>query len=379
MRRTSACALVVLALLLIAPAMLADTTVRFLDVGQGDAILIHSDPDTDVLIDGGPRGAMDSYLADMPPLDAVLWTHAHADHIGGLLDVLGPLQCDQVYSNGFAYDSATFRSLVGMIDAGNIASATLRAGDTLQWGECTATVLAPDRDYSDPNDTSLVLDLVCGDVSLLLTGDSSLDIAAPAQILKIAHHGSDTATSSAYVAAVAPELAVISVGADNQYGHPHQVVLDRLGAASIAVYRTDQLGTIMVTTDGQSYAVWPAIEQQTMLYFPILMGPRSAPPTPTPTSTRTATNTPAPTNTGMPTATATVTPTVRPSLTLMPTTTPTPTRTATPETTYYITDTGTKYHRWGCQYLNESAHPVTCSYAISHGYGACSVCDPVCP
>lgn len=86
MPRKVACvlsALLCLALLCSGP-LLADTTVRFLGVGQGDAILIHSDPDTDVLIDGGPRGAMDDYLEDMPPLDAVLWTHAHADHIGGL-------------------------------------------------------------------------------------------------------------------------------------------------------------------------------------------------------------------------------------------------------------------------------------------------------
>jgi len=382
-------------LFLVTSPVLADTTVTFIDVGQGDAIWIHDDTGHDVLIDAGEadQGAVVlQYLQDVPELDVMLWTHAHADHIGGLLDVLTLKPASQVLYNGFDYNSVTYNDLWDLIIAYSIPQASTHRGDTYTWGECTAIVLHPDREYLNTNNSSVVVKLSCGQVDFLLTGDaeweaesSMLDagLALDAEVLKVGHHGSNTSSSGVFLDAVDPEIAVISVG-ENSYGHPSQVTLDRLANRGVRVYRTDQDGSVSIRTNGTSY--WVVGEEATAwLYLPlVLRAPGTPIPTPTltPTATLPASATPSPTWTPTSTMTATWTPTVQPTATWTVTPTPTPTITPTSDSgggTVYITDTGTKYHRDGCRYLNESKHAVSCSWATSHGYTACSVCDPYCP
>lgn len=411
-------ALVSFLFLLLATPIFADTTVTFIDVGQGDAIWIHDDTGHDVLIDAGEASQSPSVLQnlqDLPNLDVVLWTHGHSDHIGGLLDVLEAIPVDQILYNGFDYNSATYNDLWDLIVAYGIPHSSVARWQTYQWGECTVVILHPNREYLNTNDSSVVIRLACGQVDFLLTGDaeweaesSMLDagLALDAEILKAGHHGSNTSTHSVFLDAVDPDIAVISVGADNSYGHPSSVVLDRLATSGIRTYRTDLDGTVAIRTDGTSYWV-VGEEPAAWIYLPVVLrGPAAPTPTITPTATwtprptftplpaatSTATSTWTPWPTGTPTATATWLPTATSTATL----TRTPTRTNTPVPTYtrtptptptssggggtvYITDTGTKYHRSTCRYLNESKHAVSCSWATANGYTACSVCDPYCP
>lgn len=335
-------ALISFLFLLLATPIFADTTVTFIDVGQGDAIWVHDDTGHDVLIDAGEAQWGDvvlQHLEDVPDLDVVIWTHAHADHIGGLLDVIEAKPVDQILYNGFDYNSVTYNDLWDLIIAYNIPQASTHRGDTYIWGECTATVLHPDREYLNTNNSSVVVKLSCGEVDFLLTGDaeweaesSMLDagLALDSEILKVGHHGSNTSSSSVFLDAVDPDIAVISVG-DNTYGHPSQVTLDRLASRGIRTFRTDQDGTVSIRTNGTSYWV-VGEEAMAWLYLPlVLRAPGTPIPTPTFTPTATlpasATSFPTwtPTPTMTPTRTATWTPTVQPTVTWTPTPTTGPT------------------------------------------------------
>ena len=246
---------------------LAAPSITLIDVGQGDAIWIHDDPDIDILVDAGPRKASDvvlAQLAGIPDLDVLLWTHAHEDHIGGVCDVIGAMPVQQVLWNGFDYNSATFNDTLDLISATRIPSATLTAGDTLTWGDYDILVLHPDRQYRNTNDCSIVLRLTYGETGILLTGDAEWDseqamLAGSAdlacEILKVGHHGSSSSTYSAWLDGVQPETAIVSVGTLNRYGHPSASVLRRLGSRGIDTYRTDRHGTVTIALDGDGYTL----------------------------------------------------------------------------------------------------------------------------
>jgi len=250
----------------------------------------------------------------VPDLDVLAWTHAHEDHIGGLLDVLAATEVKLVLSNGFPYESETFAALLDAIKAQGIDSITIRRGDELAWGECTATVLHPERQYQNTNDGSVVLKLVHGENSLLLTGDAEwgaeesmlaagLDLRA--DVLKVGHHGSGTSSHSPFLDAGQPEAAVISVGAGNSYGHPDQQVLQRLADRGVAVYRTDMDGTMAYWSDGSEYTLQP--EARSSLCLPLVQRAHVVAPAPTdtpeppPPPTATWTPEPSPTATAGPT------------------------------------------------------------------------------
>ena len=247
-------------------------TVSVLDVGQGDAILIETPDGRHVLIDGGASGlVLAQRLGEELPfwqrrIDLVALTHPDEDHIGGLVDVLERYDVEQVIAPPFEQEGPTFQEWRDRIDDRQIAYEELTAGGSIDLGSgVSLDVLAPNPELlsaDTSNNASLVMKLSWGNVSFLLTGDIEVeaeeallasDVDLRSTVLKVAHHGSTTSSSEAFLAAVQPSVAVISAGANNPYGHPAPSVVDRLDAQSI-VLRTDQHGTIELTTDGSR--VW---------------------------------------------------------------------------------------------------------------------------
>ena len=249
----------------------ADTLqITFLDVGQADCIWL-SCGGQNMLIDAGNRGDGADIVAylrgqGVERLDVLLATHAHADHIGGMAEVVRQMEIGQVYLSDQPANTQTYENLLdALLERGHTVS-TPRAGDTISLGGATVQVVGPVQHYSEMNNSSLVLRVCYGGSAALLTGDMEADAEQDllqsgaylqAGVLKVGHHGSDTSTSAAFLQAVAPDVAVISVGQGNSYGHPSQAVLDRLAQYGAAVYRTDERGSIRVETDGDGWRVIP--------------------------------------------------------------------------------------------------------------------------
>jgi len=250
-------------------------TVHFLDVGQGDAIALRTPAGRWVLIDGGPRNeARDAGRRVVVPflrragaqrLAAIVATHAHADHVGGLPAVLGALPVENVLEPGEPLGEAPYLEFLAASEASGAHWHAARRGDRLDMDGVRITVLSPDSAWAaettDPNEESVVLLVEYGRIRLLLTGDAGLPVEArlagqvgDVDVLKVGHHGSYSATSEAWLDETRPEIAVISVGAHNTYGHPAPDVVARLVAHGVQVHRTDREGTITLESDGQR--VW---------------------------------------------------------------------------------------------------------------------------
>jgi len=242
-------------------------TVSFIDVGQGDAILIDKG-DTDILVDGGPTSAnVLAYLQGqgVGDIDLLVATHPHADHIGGLPDVLARYQVSEIWVNGDTATSQTYQNFAAAVAAEGATVREVTRGYTTQMDGLGLAVLNPTSQRTgDLNEDSVVFRLMCGEVSVLLAGDATSDsegsmlaasLALDSDVLKVGHHGSSTSTSAVFLAAVTPKDAVISVGAGNTYGHPAQETLDRLATAGATTYRTDQDGTVVLTSDCHNYSI----------------------------------------------------------------------------------------------------------------------------
>ena len=252
-----------------------ELTFAMLDVGQGDALFIESPTGTQVLVDTGPPRKILSGLARvMSPfdknIDAIIITNPDQDHIGGFADILKAYKVGQVFQSGTQNDSKTFQNLKADIKNRNIPDILARKGMRLHLGGgAVIDILFPDRDVFDwsPNDGSIVGKLSYGDISIMLTGDSTIKTEKiilsessnilESDILKVGHHGSRTSTSLDFINVVKPEYAFISNGKDNKYGHPHQEVLDDLAAHGAKIFRTDLLGTIIVKSDGKYVNIQP--------------------------------------------------------------------------------------------------------------------------
>lgn len=250
-------------------------TVSFLDVGQGDSILITGPTGIEMLIDGGKdRSVLRQLPRAMGPLDRsidiVVATHPDADHIGGLPDVLARYHVSHIFVSGRDADSSyveRFEDSAGK-EPGAV-QATLRKGTRIHLGGGTyADVLHPEDNVAklpDTNDASVSLRLVYGETEFMLTGDAPAWVedrlveeygdALASDVLKAGHHGSKTSTSAAFLDAVGPDTVVISAGKDNSYGHPHPDVVARIREAGAEILSTIEEGTITVVSDGRSVNV----------------------------------------------------------------------------------------------------------------------------
>ena len=215
--------------------------VHFLDIGQGDSALLFCGDET-LLIDGGKVKNNQKLIArlkelEVDHLDAVICSHPDEDHCGGLAAVLAKYPAEHVYSSVTEYTTKVFSNVVKYADEQGHPVEVPQTGDSWTLGSASVQVIGPVQTYSDPNNGSLVLRVDYGGTSFLFTGDmeqnAEADLMASganvqADVLKVGHHGSPTSSSEAFLEAVAPSIAVISVGEDNDYGHPSADVLARL-------------------------------------------------------------------------------------------------------------------------------------------------------
>lgn len=244
--------------------------VHFIDVGQADSILIKTSDGHSMLIDAGNNADDElvySYLKNegVKILDVVVGTHPHEDHIGGLDTVINNFNVNKVYMPKASNTTKTYEDVLLAIKNKGLKVTNPVVGSTFSLGDAKFTILAPNSsNYNELNNYSIVLKMEYGSTSFLFTGDAE-DISEEEMInkgydlsvdlLKVAHHGSESSTTESFLKAVSPKYAVIMVGKDNSYGHPHKKVLTRLKNHNIEVYRTDESGTIIATTDGNSVSI----------------------------------------------------------------------------------------------------------------------------
>ncbi len=247
---------------------------RVLDVGQGDALLLTTPGGHTILVDGGPDATRTlGYLGRYLPfwqrrIDLLVLTHPHEDHLGGLVDVLARYEVGQVLETPYLVTTTLETAWMRTLATQHVPLVQAVRGMTVDVEpDLALRVLAPDHDllsgtHSDINNSSVVLRLGYRAVSMLLAGDiesesgdrllteAGADLPLQATVLKVPHHGSATGLSDPLLAAIHPQLALISVGTDNPYGHPALATLAALAAAHTPVYRTDLSGTIDVSSDG---------------------------------------------------------------------------------------------------------------------------------
>ena len=230
-----------------------DLTVHFVDIGQGDCMVLTQD-DHAMIIDAGDNDkgtVVQSYLEylGISELDYAILTHPDADHIGGADVVLYKFDCDRVLMPDHSSDTKTYEDVIRVIDDKQIPVEHPVPGDTYTFGNASFTVLSPSKEYKDNNNNSIVIRLTYG-------------LPLSADVLKLGHHGSSSSTSDDFLSAVDPTWAVISCAEGNKYGHPHAETMNKLRASGISVFRTDEQGTITATTDGTTIT-WNASPSET--------------------------------------------------------------------------------------------------------------------
>ena len=241
--------------------------VTFIDVGQADSILLENEGHY-MLVDAGNNEdgpKLFNYFKNqnIHQFDYVIGTHPHEDHIGGLDNIIEGFDINTFYMPDVITTTKTFEDVLDALGEKNVTLSIPKTNATFKLGDATGKVLyVGTEDESDLNDTSIVLKVTYQNVSFLLTGDASTKVEEklnPADlestVLKVGHHGSSTATNEKFLNTVNPKYAIISVGENNQYEHPHTTVLNTLAAHNITTYRTDQDGTIKVITDGTNIEI----------------------------------------------------------------------------------------------------------------------------
>lgn len=357
--------------------------VEYLDVGQADSILLSSDGEY-MLIDAGNNADGDdvvSYLRSVgaDELKYAVGTHPHEDHIGGMDDVINDLTVDRVLLPNTTTNTQTYGDVLTAIESKNVPVTVPQASDTYQLGDATIAVVAAEQ-ADELNNTSIVLKATYKNTSFLFMGDAEYSVEATllgsadlnSDVIKIGHHGSSTSTGAAFLAAVSPKAAVISVGADNSYDHPAQETLDKL--AGIPVWRTDKNGTVIAMTGGSACKLTS-------------LGTNQSPEVPSKSNT----SKPSTPSTATPTTPSTPS-TSKPSTPATPST-PSTTKPSTSSGsssgssassgnsgsssnytgTVYITPTGKRYH-YLSSCAGKNATPTTLSNAKSRGLTPCNKC-----
>jgi beta-lactamase superfamily II metal-dependent hydrolase len=259
-------------------------TIAFIDVGQGDATLIRDGNGFDVLVDGGRKSVGDDLLeyikgVGVDDLEVVLATHADSDHIGGLISVLEAIEIpvESVYYNGYPGDTQTWIEFNNVVTSTGLPLNKAQYPDTYSWGGINVQVLNPLPNLIEPdqNKASVVLLLDYAQISVLLPADidSAVENQLPnrtanlqAEILKVAHHGSKYSTSQSFLHEVFPYEAIISVGA-NPHDHPTIETITRLQDIGANIWRTDLFGTVLLTSNGESYAMLPKISFLPLTFY----------------------------------------------------------------------------------------------------------------
>lgn len=246
--------------------------VNFLDVGQGDAIFIQAKNGNQVLLDGGPSKSVLAQLSKVMPfydrsIDVLMLSHPHADHLAGLVEVLNRYKVGLVVEPCFKEGDAEYKEWERLISEKKITRICAQKGGKICLEEDACfDVLLPIGKVEGRNihDAMLVARLTYGENSFLFAGDMQKNLESylvgiesklESDVLKIGHHGSDTSTSEIFLGYVSPKYAVISVGKDNKFGHPSEIILDRLNAFGVEFFRTDEIGLIKIKSDGENILV----------------------------------------------------------------------------------------------------------------------------
>lgn len=243
--------------------------IHYIDVGQADSILVTLN-DKSMLIDAGNNSdgkLVVEYITNqgISTLDYVIGTHPHEDHIGGLDDVIKAFDIETVLMPKVQNNTKTFEDVLDALIEKNISVTSPNVGDTYPFSKAEFTILScKNEDTNELNTSSIVIRLVFGEQSYIFCADAEKEneydmmasgLELKSNVIKIAHHGSSTSSLEKFLLAVNPETAIISVGKENDYGHPHEKIIKRLNRLGIKVYRTDLNGTITITSDGKSNSV----------------------------------------------------------------------------------------------------------------------------
>lgn len=245
--------------------------VNYLDVGQGDSTFIELPNGETMLIDAGNPGDGEKVISAIEEkgykkIDYLVATHPHSDHVGGMAEVVEGLEIGKVYMPKKSHSTASFEKMAGAISEKNLKISEAKAGVTvLEKDNLKIEILSPiSSEYDDLNNYSAVVKIVYGENSFLFMGDAEKQVeyelmesgkALKSDVLKVGHHGSSTSSANKFIKAVKPLYAVISCGKDNDYGHPHKEVLEVLKKNQADALRTDESGTIVITSDGVNIQV----------------------------------------------------------------------------------------------------------------------------